>query len=99
MGKKTGLSASFGARYGTKPRKRYTEVMEQRREKRECPKCGRMRVKRMSFGIWICKKCGFKFAGGAYIPSTKIGVISERASAKQVAKTGLINVEKEETTT
>ena len=96
MGKKTRISASFQARYGTKPRKRYADIMEQRREKHECPRCGRIRVQRVSFGIWMCRKCGYKFAGGAYIPITKLGVVSERASAKQAAeKTGLITTNQE----
>lgn len=75
-------SAAFGARYGSKPRKRYLEVVKQLRGKYECPRCGRMSVKRVSFGIWLCGKCGYNFAGGAYTPFTKIGVASERVSAK-----------------
>ena len=39
----------------------------------------------MSVGIWQCKKCNYKFAGGAYAPSTKLGEIALRASKSGVA--------------
>jgi sRNA-binding protein len=34
----------------------------------------------MSIGIWLCGSCGFKFAGGAYAPITKLGQVAERAA-------------------
>lgn len=34
----------------------------------------------MSVGIWLCNRCGFKFAGGAYAPTTKLGEVAERAA-------------------
>jgi hypothetical protein len=37
-------------------------------------------VKRWSVGVWHCRKCGFKFAGGAYAPTTKLGEIAARAT-------------------
>ncbi|HEC89113.1 MAG TPA: 50S ribosomal protein L37ae, partial [Thermoplasmatales archaeon] len=36
------------------------------------------KVKRISTGIWQCKKCGTKFAGGSYIPKTETGVHIEK---------------------
>ncbi|MEM1760889.1 MAG: hypothetical protein QXL41_04840 [Desulfurococcaceae archaeon] len=26
----------------------------------------------MSTGLWFCKKCGAKWAGGAYVPRTEL---------------------------
>ena len=46
----------------------------------KCPQCGFVKVKRKSVGVWQCGKCNFTFAGGAYMPSTKIGVVAKRAA-------------------
>ncbi len=86
MGKKTGVSASFGSRYGTMARKRYTAIMKTLKEKHECPSCGHPTVRRESFGIWACRKCGYTFAGGAYTPTTKVGAAATRAVGLKEAK-------------
>lgn len=64
------IDKRFKARYGATVRKRWNLVMLQKTGKYECPFCGHRRVKRVSVGIWRCRKCGFTFAGGAYTPLT-----------------------------
>jgi large subunit ribosomal protein L37Ae len=87
--KKVGPAASFGARYGTVVRKRYAEIITQMHQPYECPKCGFKRVSRVSVGIWTCEKCGLKFAGGAYVPFTKLGEISRRVAKGSSIQTEL----------
>ncbi|HUK28090.1 MAG TPA: 50S ribosomal protein L37ae [Candidatus Acidoferrales bacterium] len=82
---KVGPSGSFGARYGTVARKRYATVITELRAPHECPQCHISAVKRLSVGVWLCDRCGFKFAGGAYAPITKLGQVAERAARAGVA--------------
>lgn len=82
---KVGPSGSFGARYGTVARKRYSTVITPMRALHECPQCHISAVRRLSVGIWFCRRCGYKFTGGAYAPRTKLGEIAERASRSGVA--------------
>ena len=92
---KVGPSGSFGARYGTVARKRYSTIMTELRAAHECPQCHISAVKRLSVGVWLCNRCGFKFAGGAYAPTTKLGEIAERASRAGVASSLLAQMKAE----
>ena len=92
---KVGPSGSFGARYGTVARKRYATIMTELRAAHECPQCHVAAVKRLSVGVWLCGRCGFKFAGGAYAPTTKLGEIAERASRAGVASSLLAQMKAE----
>ena len=87
--KKVGTSGRFGARYGSTLRKRLALIEVAEKKSYLCPNCGSVKVKRTSIGIWKCRKCNFTFAGGAYIPQTKIGEIAKRSKV-------LPTVEKEE---
>ena len=78
--KKVGPTRGFGPRYGATVRKRYIKVITELKKPHRCPQCGFVRVKRESVGIWICGKCGYTFAGGAYTPHTKLGAIAKRAA-------------------
>ncbi len=76
MGKKTkkvGIAGKFGAKYGKRVRDAYRDVMQKQTARYKCPRCGKKKVKRVSYAIWECTSCGYKFAGGAYTPSTEIG--------------------------
>lgn len=69
VGKLQGNPAKrFGARYGSTLRKKVAEIEREQRALHPCPSCGYPRVKRMAAGIWMCGKCGYKFAGGAWTP-------------------------------
>jgi large subunit ribosomal protein L37Ae len=69
MTKKVGSTGRFGPRYGTKTKKMILKV-EQRKKNIFCPYCERKSLKRLAAGVWYCKKCKTKFAGGAYFPKT-----------------------------
>lgn len=64
--KKVGSAGRFGPRYGLKIRRRVVAVEKQQRAKQKCPVCKLGNVKRVSMGIYICKKCNSKMAGKAY---------------------------------
>lgn len=80
MPKRPGLGGGFGARYGTITRRQYNDIVSVLRTRHECPRCKFKAVKRWSVGIWLCRKCGYRFAGGAYVPVTKLGEIAARAT-------------------
>ena len=78
--KKIGLSGGLGVRYGVSVRKSYNKVVTEVKQSHMCPNCGFSKVHRESVGIWACRKCGFKFTGGAYTPTTKLGITAERTA-------------------
>jgi len=71
--KKVGSVGRFQARYGVRARTRIKNVEGHQRTKHVCPNCGHKTVKRLGTSMWHCKKCGTKFAGGAYLPKTEAG--------------------------
>ncbi|MEM5883128.1 MAG: 50S ribosomal protein L37ae [Candidatus Aenigmatarchaeota archaeon] len=70
MGRKKEIATAgrFGPRYGKRIRASVSEIEKIQRQKHICPKCNMPYVKRISKGIWKCKKCGTKFAGLAFVP-------------------------------
>ncbi|MCS6769396.1 MAG: zinc ribbon domain-containing protein [Candidatus Caldarchaeum sp.] len=62
------VGKGLGARYGSTVRKKWSEVVKSARSSYVCEKCGAKKVRRVSVGVWMCRGCGFKFAGQAYEP-------------------------------
>lgn len=80
--KKVKVAGRFGPRYGLRVRKSISKIEEAQRRKYVCSRCGKKSVKRTSTAIWTCKSCGFKFAGGTYIPRTPAMKIVEQSVGK-----------------
>ncbi len=76
----------FGTRYGIKVRTKTGKIEAEQRRHHKCPYCSKEGVKRVSYGIWECGKCGVKFTGRAYTPS--VGAVSAEAplETKEAAK-------------
>ena len=64
--KKIGSSKRFGARYGRTIKHNFAKIEQEQRKLHKCPYCSKIAVKRLSAGIWNCRKCGAKFTGKAY---------------------------------
>jgi large subunit ribosomal protein L37Ae len=75
--KKVGSTGRFGPRYGTRTKKVIRAIEKLQRQRHSCPKCERKALVREASGIWVCRKCGAKIAGGAYLP---------RSSAEKILK-------------
>ncbi|MBN2111546.1 50S ribosomal protein L37ae [Candidatus Woesearchaeota archaeon] len=81
----------FGSRYGRRMRHKFSKVEAEQRKSHKCPYCSDDKVKRVSAGIWNCKKCGSVFTGRAYTVPKKI-VLKE-----EVKKEVIEEVEEEKT--
>ncbi|MHA1754596.1 MAG: 50S ribosomal protein L37ae [Candidatus Odinarchaeia archaeon] len=85
--KKVGTTGRFGARYGSTIRKRVRMIESKTYRPHKCPRCLTPRVKRIGLGIWQCKKCNLKFAGGCWVPVTDAGKAISRIAKSIKART------------
>jgi large subunit ribosomal protein L37Ae len=69
--KKVKAAGRFGARYGRSVRTRIAEIETSQRKKQSCLFCNGV-AKRVSKGLWQCKKCNKKFASHTYFLPKKI---------------------------
>lgn len=66
--KNTSSTKRFGPRYGGTLKQKFSKIEKEQRKKHKCPNCKNVQVRRVSAGIWECKKCSIKFAAKAYTP-------------------------------
>ena len=76
----------FGARYGRKPKLKFSKIEEEQRKLHKCPYCSKIAVKRVAAGIWQCRKCNAKFAGKAYSVSKQLFAKEEEAEEPQIVE-------------
>lgn len=52
--------------YGKRIREGVALVRSKTSRRYACPSCSRKAVRRTAAGVWLCRKCGGKFASGSY---------------------------------
>ncbi len=74
MAKEKGLGPvkRFGARYGATTKHRLASIEKEQKKAQTCPYCSKPKAKRISYGIFECKKCNSKFTGKAYTVGRKM---------------------------
>ncbi len=75
---KLGSASRYGARYSSPLKKIVRDIEKVQKHSQECPRCGRLSLRRRGYARWECKKCGTVIAGGAYAPQTGVGTITKR---------------------
>ena len=70
-----GPAKRFGPRYGRTVKFKLAKIEKQQRKPQICPYCDMPKAKRISAGIYECKKCNSKFTGRAYFLKKKAPVI------------------------
>ena len=92
---KLGSAKRFGARYGTKTKHKFAKIEKEQRKKHKCPYCNRVQVKRVSVGIWHCRKCNSKFTGKAYSITKSIIVEEPKLEPEEKTEENLEKAEQE----
>ena len=64
--KKVGNTGWMGARYGIRIRRRVLDIDAGKRQRSPCPKCATVTLVRVASGVYECRRCGQRFASGAY---------------------------------
>jgi len=70
----------FGARYGPRSKIMFDKIERLQRARHPCPYCAYRAVRRVSVGIWSCRKCSATFTGRAYV------IREEKAAKEAVAE-------------
>jgi len=69
--KKVGSAGRLRVGYGKKLREKIRDVEKLQKNKQKCPYCKKEGIKRISNGIWLCKKCDKKFSSNSYCVGEK----------------------------
>ncbi len=65
--KKVGNTGWMGPRYGIRLRRRVLDLDRARGASAACPRCSTVTIDRVASGVFECRRCGTRFASGAYL--------------------------------
>ncbi len=60
------ITKRLGSRYGRTIKEKLGKAEIAKKSSKTCAFCLKNKVERLAAGIWYCKKCNKKIAGGAY---------------------------------
>jgi len=78
--RRIGSVGRYGVKTGKKIREEIKKI-EDAAEKNSCPNCSK-KITRKGGGVWECRFCNSKFAGGSYFPVTEEVVAVEETASK-----------------
>ncbi|MCI4362883.1 MAG: 50S ribosomal protein L37ae [Thermoplasmata archaeon] len=89
--KKIGSTGWMGPRYGIRIRRRVLEIDRESEKDAPCPQCSTVTLARVASGVFECRRCGTRFASGAYVfspppPITRSERTQEPAAAARPAR-------------
>ena len=92
----------FGTRYGRTLKVRLDKIEAISKQKHKCPYCLKAGVKRVSLGIWHCKKWNSKFSGKAFtlsdvVSSAKVSPVATESKDKISLQDENVGINSEET--
>ena len=65
--KKVSSTGWMGPRYGIRIRRRVIDIDKARARASACPRCSTVTLHRVASGVFECRRCGTRFASGAYV--------------------------------
>ena len=67
----------FGTRYGRTVKYKMAQIEAVQKKPQKCPYCLKLSAKRLSTGLFVCKKCSAKFTSKAFAVE-EIKIVSEK---------------------
>jgi large subunit ribosomal protein L37Ae len=74
-----GPAKRFGTRYGRTLKHKLAKIEIEQKKDHKCPYCGKLKVSRVSYGIWNCSKCNAKFTARAYTVGERLSLTEQAA--------------------
>jgi len=84
----------FGTRYGRTTKHKLAKIEIELKKDHKCPYCSKLKVHRVSYGIWSCDKCKNIFTARAYTVGKRLSLTEQ--AAQMIAETPHIEQREED---